>query len=348
MLEKYLMQLFTDIAEIITIKGEHKFTAFEIVNACDSKHAGMEGFYVADSHNGKLFYEMLRNFPTFEDNVRECIKTKKQFIFSDDNSYCITPLICKGEVPGIITVGFGCSAAPFGEQEKKLLLELSRDVVCGALELQKYQDLSNTKDFKHKFNTIVFDTYCAISITYEKYDNFRSGHQARVAALSSAIAKKLKLNQKDTAEILLGAAIHDIGKLYIRSSILNRPGKLITEEYQIIKKHPEFGIELVKNIKFNSKIPKNIILQHHERYDGSGYPYGLKGKEIPIESLIVAVADVVEAMTALRSYHPAYSIEEALNEIKRNKNILFDPEVVDICIELFEKDGFNFPRAGEN
>lgn len=343
MMEKYLKKLFSNLSEIITIKGEHKFTAIEIINKCNKQGIGIKPFLVADSKNGKLFYEIFRNYKMFQNAVEKCTKTKKQIILND-GSYCITPLICKDEVPGIITVCFEGSRIIFGKKEKQLLIELSKNAVCGALSLQNRTKQLNAKEFKLEYNNILFKTLWSVSESFEKYDNYRAGHQHRVALLARAIAKKMRLNTKYVDEIFWGASIHDIGKLFIPSGILNRPGKLIFGEYEIIKKHPEFGLKIVKDIKFNSKIPRNIIIQHHERIDGSGYPSGIKGDAIPIESRIVTVADVVEAMTSLRSYHKAFSIKYALNELEINKGTLFDPQVVDVCVELFTRGKFKFDK----
>lgn len=345
MIEKYLQQLFNAIAEIITIKGEYKFAAIEIIDECSKKHMGIKGFIAADSKNGMLSYEMLSNYKVFKDAIEKCIATRKQVFLNNYQSYCLTPLICQGQVAGVITVAFDSRDKIFGKQEKELLLDLSLDIVCGALLLRQQIKQLKSKNFPQIYNKILLKTLYFLSITYEKYDNFRSGHQARVASLSFAIAKKMALKASVIDQILLGAAIHDIGKLYIRSTILNRPGKLITEEYKIIKRHPEFGVQIVKKVKFVSKIPTNIILYHHERFNGFGYPNSMKGKKIPLEARIVAVADVIEAMTAFRSYHPAFSISEALNELNINKGIQFDPEVVDICMNLFVKEKFKFVNA---
>lgn len=135
--------------------------------------------------------------------------------------------------------------------------------------------------------------------------------------------------------------VHDIGKISIPSEILSKPGKLAREEFNLILSHPVSGYEIVKNINFPGSVAE-IIYQHHEKMNGSGYPRGLKGKKILLEARILCVADVVEAMSSHRPYRPAHGIEKALEEIVKNKGTLYDPAVVDVCVDLFRKGGFEF------
>jgi len=135
--------------------------------------------------------------------------------------------------------------------------------------------------------------------------------------------------------------IHDIGKINVPASILARPGKVSEIEFDMIKTHSQVGYDIIKRIEFPWPIA-DIILQHHERIDGSGYPKGLKGKDIKFEAKILAVADVVEAMASHRPYRPALGVDKALEEIKQGKGKLYDPEVADACVRLFEKEKFDF------
>jgi putative nucleotidyltransferase with HDIG domain len=145
--------------------------------------------------------------------------------------------------------------------------------------------------------------------------------------------------------IEVASLLHDIGKVYIPTDILLKPGKLSKIEWEFIKMHPIYGVQIVKNIEFPWDISK-IILQHHERLDGSGYPQGLKNGEILLEAKILSVADVVEAMTSVRPYKMKYSINETLEEIKKFEGIFYDKDSVRITIEIFKK-GFNFENAEE-
>ena len=152
------------------------------------------------------------------------------------------------------------------------------------------------------------------------------------------LAEKMRLPQETIEAIKLAAEVHDIGKIHIPAEILSKPGQLSELEYNIIKTHPQVGYEVLKNIEFPWPIAE-IVHQHHERLDGSGYPQGLKNDQILLEARIIAVADVVEAMASHRPYRPAKAIQEALQEIQKNKGKLYDPEVVEACLSLF-KEGY--------
>ena len=141
--------------------------------------------------------------------------------------------------------------------------------------------------------------------------------------------------------VYMAGLVHDIGKISIPAEILNKPGKLEPEEFEIIKKHPQAGYEILKDIEFPWPLAE-IVLQHHERWDGSGYPLGLRDGEILLEARILAVADVVEAMASHRPYRPALGVEVALKEIERGRGILYDPDVVDACIRVLTQLGFQF------
>jgi putative nucleotidyltransferase with HDIG domain len=177
----------------------------------------------------------------------------------------------------------------------------------------------------------------AISITIEMRDPYTAGHQRRVAHLAEAIATKMNLPTTKIEGIKFAAQIHDIGKIYVPAEILSKPTKLTELEYTIIKTHPQAGYEILKNIEFPWPIA-DIVLQHHERLDGSGYPAGLKDGEILLEARILAVADVVEAMSSHRPYRPSFGLDKAMEEINLNSEILYDPQAVAACQQLlFEK-----------
>jgi putative nucleotidyltransferase with HDIG domain len=185
------------------------------------------------------------------------------------------------------------------------------------------------------------DTINTLASITENRDPYTSGHQKKVAYLAINISEELGLSSEETEALGTAAMIHDIGKIAIPASILSRPGKITDVEFEMIKTHPRTGYDIIKNIKFPYPIDE-IILQHHERLDGSGYPRGLKGKDIMLEAKILAVADVVEAMSSHRPYRPALGIDKALEEIDKNKGILYDPDVVRACKNLFIKKKFKF------
>lgn len=191
-------------------------------------------------------------------------------------------------------------------------------------------------DLKRAFE----ETINTLSSIIEIRDLYTSGHQKRVAELSSRIGERMGLDDDSIRLLRIAGLLHDIGKISVPGDILNKPGKLSPLEFEMVKTHPSLGYEILKNISYFPELAK-IVLQHHERLDGSGYPQGLKDGEILLAARILAVADVVEAMTSHRPYRPAYNLEEALEEIKKNRYKLYDPDVVDACVELF-KEGFRF------
>ncbi|WP_127478221.1 PAS domain S-box protein [Sulfurivermis fontis] len=184
-------------------------------------------------------------------------------------------------------------------------------------------------------------TIQAIAVTIEKRDPYTAGHQQRVAELATAIAGEMGLPEEQREGLRLGALIHDIGKIYVPAEFLNRPGHLSDTEFEIIQSHPVMGHDIVKGIEFPWPVAQ-MVVQHHERLDGSGYPKGLKGDEILLEARILAVADVVEAMASHRPYRAALPLEEALVEIERFRGVRYDPVVVDACLRLFREKGFTW------
>ena len=185
-------------------------------------------------------------------------------------------------------------------------------------------------------------TIDAIAAMVESRDPFTAGHQRRVAALSCAIARKMGFSADKIHGIGLAATIHDLGKIHIPAEILSKPGKLSKIEYDLIKTHSQAGYNIIKDVQFPWWPVGQMVLQHHERLDGSGYPQGLKDKQILPEVKILAVADVVEAMMSHRPYRPSLGVDAALEEISRQRGVLYDPEAVDCCIALFRDNSFDF------
>jgi HD-GYP domain-containing protein (c-di-GMP phosphodiesterase class II) len=186
-------------------------------------------------------------------------------------------------------------------------------------------------------------TIQAISMTVEKRDPYTSGHQQRVANLAKAIAKELELPESQIESIYLAAGIHDIGKISLPAEILVKPIPLSDIEISLIQIHAQAGYDILKGIEFPWAIA-DIVLQHHERMDGSGYPLGLAGEDIVFEARIICVADVVETMASHRPYRPSIGMDKALEEITQNRGVLYDPRVVDACLNLFNAKSFEFPN----
>jgi len=184
-------------------------------------------------------------------------------------------------------------------------------------------------------------TIFALTMTVEYRDPYTAGHQQRVSDLASAIAKEMGFSKDKIMGIRMAGVLHDIGKIAIPVEILSKPGRLSKTEFELIKNHSQVGYDILKSIKFPWPISQ-IVLQHHERIDGSGYPDGLLGKEMLIESKILGVADVVEAMASHRPYRPALGIDKALEEISNNKGKCYDAEAANACLKIFKEKEFEF------
>jgi PAS domain S-box-containing protein/putative nucleotidyltransferase with HDIG domain len=190
-------------------------------------------------------------------------------------------------------------------------------------------------------------TIQAMALTVESRDAYTAGHQRRVAGLAAAIAAELGLPDHRIDSIRMAGLIHDIGKISLPIDILSKPGRLTDTEFDLIKDHPQAGYEILKGIDFPWPLAQ-IVLQHHERHDGSGYPAGLSGKDILLEARVLSVADVVEAMGSHRPYRPALGLGAALDEIVQKKNILYDPRIVDACLRLFTEKGYKLDQTTPN
>jgi len=193
----------------------------------------------------------------------------------------------------------------------------------------------NFKNLKKVMNS----TVQAITTTIEKRDPYTSGHQQRVADLSRTLARSIGLSDNEVEGIYIAAAIHDIGKISLPAEILSKPVQLSDIEVSLIQAHSQTGYDILKGIEFPWPIAE-IVLQHHERLDGSGYPRGLRGDNILMAARIIGVADVVETMASHRPYRPSRGIDKALEEITQNKGVLYEPRVVEACLNIFENREF--------
>lgn len=224
--------------------------------------------------------------------------------------------------------------------EKRLLEESNRQYREHLQELvtQRTQALNASSARLH---STVLGVIRAMSVTVEIRDPYTAGHQHRVAALAQAIATNLGCPPAIVASVYFASLIHDLGKIMIPSEILSKPGKLVEPEMAIIRMHPQQGFEILKNIEFPWPIAE-LVLQHHERMDGSGYPNHLKQDEILLGARILCVADVVEAMAAHRPYRPSLGLNLALKEIRQGRGRIYDANVVDCCNVLFTGNSFHF------
>jgi len=211
------------------------------------------------------------------------------------------------------------------------------------------QDIGEKKRAEQKIHEYVerlekamLGTINAVSTMSELRDPYTTGHERRVGSLAAAIATELGLPADTVKGLEIIGNLHDIGKIYVPAEILSRPGKLTPAEFELIKSHPQQGYEILKDVDFPWPVAQ-VVLQHHERLDGSGYPNGLKGDAILPEARIIAVADVVEAMSSHRPFRPGHGVGVALDEIIKNRGRLYDEKAVDACVRLFREKGYALP-----
>jgi HD-GYP domain-containing protein (c-di-GMP phosphodiesterase class II) len=203
------------------------------------------------------------------------------------------------------------------------------------MQLEIHHNFENLKK-------VMNSTVQAITRTIDKRDPYTSGHQHRVADLSRTIAREIGFLENEIEGIYIAAAIHDIGKISIPAEILSKPVQLSDIEISLIQAHSQTGYDILKGIEFPWPIAE-IVLQHHERLDGSGYPRGLAGDDVLMAARIIGVADVVETMASHRPYRPSMGIDKALEEITQNRGVLYEPLVVDACLEIFNNKAFQLP-----
>ena len=258
---------------------------------------------------------------------------------------CIAlPLIGGKKVFGSLTA-YAAEPDAFDKEEATLLTELANDIAYGIGVMETRSKHRKAEDaLKQSFGTLrkVLDgTVYALAEMSQQRDPYTAGHQRRVAQLACVIAREMGLSENQIEGIRMSALLHDIGKMNVPSEILTRPGQISDLETGIIEAHARAGYEILRTIEFPWPVA-STVLQHQERLDGSGYPAGLSDGEILLEARILAVADVVEAMSSHRPYRATLGMSKALKEISRNRGVLYDPDVVDACLILLTKKKFKF------
>jgi len=223
---------------------------------------------------------------------------------------------------------------------KNIFLKIS--IIPGTKKsVSSLMDITERKQAEEKLKKTMDATLETMSKIIEVKDPYTAGHQQRVSQLAVSISKELNFLQEQVEGIKIASLIHDIGKIGIPTEILNKSIALSDIEFSLIKAHSQIGYDILKSIDFSYPVAE-IVLQHHEKIDGSGYPKGLKGDDISLEAKIICVADVVEAMSSHRPYRPALGSDKALEEISKNKGILYDTIVVNACVKLFKEKGFKW------
>ncbi|MBC2717249.1 MAG: response regulator [Desulfobacteraceae bacterium] len=281
------------------------------------------------------------------DGFEVCAKLKADQCYQDVEVIFITALSdAKYIAQGFETGAVDYITKPFKAAEVKARVQthMSLKKMKEALNKQNIiledQVKNKTAQLQEMFNA----TVGGMALMAESRDPYTAGHQHRVAEYASDIAKNMGLPDDQIEAIRISGLLHDIGKIRTPVSLLNRPGKLLKAEWELIKTHPAVGFKILKQIPFPWPIAE-IVYQHHERIDGSGYPRGLKGDETLLEAKILAVADVIEAISSHRPYRPALSIESAFNEVKSHKGKLFDETVVDSSLSASKNNHWETPPA---
>lgn len=252
-------------------------------------------------------------------------------------SCAVIPLPESVDIDGLLIV-FSFAADRFDSDTLSLLSRLTDDLGFGISDIRvRAEHNENQKKLVRSFDQAIE----AIATTTELRDPYTAGHQARVADLAAAIATEMGLSSEIRSTILMAAGVHDIGKIQVPAEILTYPGRLSPAQFEIIKSHPQAGFQILEKISFTQPIAE-IVLQHHERLDGSGYPRQLKGEQILIEAQIISVADTVEAMSSHRPYRAGLGIDAALKEVCDHKGTQYNAEAVDACLYLFKHKGYEF------
>jgi putative nucleotidyltransferase with HDIG domain len=252
------------------------------------------------------------------------------------------PLISKKRTLGALNI-YAAEPDAFDADEVNLLTELANNVTygIGALEMRSKREQAEAglKESFEKLKKALNGTVYALTEILQRRDPYTAGHQGRVAELACAIAREMGLSEDRLEGVRMAGLLHDIGKIYVPSEILARPGRISDLETDIIETHAQVGYEILKTIEFPWPVLETV-LQHQERLDGSGYPSGLKGDDILLEARILAVADVVEAMSSHRPYRPTLGMDKALKEISDYRGVRYDADAVDACLRLFNEKGY--------
>ena len=253
---------------------------------------------------------------------------------ADHGHYCV-PILSTDRVLGVLTL-YVRKGYAHDEREVEFL-DIVAGTLAGIIDLRQREH--EREKLLDRLKKALAATIDAMSAAVEARDRYTASHQRRVTLLVNAIAREMGVDNEVLQAVSMAGEVHDLGKLHIPSEILSKPGKLTPLEFQMVKEHPQEGYAILKNIDFPWPIA-DMVLQHHERLDGSGYPQGLKHGDITVEARILAVADVFEAMSSHRPYRPALGADAALEELQNNRGKLFDPDAVDACVRLVRDKGF--------
>ena len=319
------------------LKKENEKNLAILHNASDGIHIlNREGYLIeaSDSFCAMLGYQRFeiigKNVTIWDEGFSETLLSKRF-----ENS---TPLLFETRYRrkdgSLFDVEINSCNVPL--ENKQVLFCSSRDITGRKVAEKKIND------YLQQVENMMISTLQVVANIVEVHDPYTAGHEQHVGIIASDIAREMGWPEEKCENIKLIGLVHDIGKISIPAEILSKPGKFSSIEYDLVKTHAEQGYQILKDIKFPMPIAR-IIREHHERMDGSGYPQGLKGEEAMPESRILAVADVLEAMSSHRPYRPSLGIDAAISEIETHRGILFDPEVVDAMLRLIREKGYQLP-----
>jgi response regulator RpfG family c-di-GMP phosphodiesterase len=285
--------------------------------------------------------------PVVNENTREnpnIILWREELLKRGFNSSIALPLIYKEDVLGVLTI-YATEPEAYDKSEIERLMGLANDLAYGIcairIRIERIEAGEEIKQHLDKLQKALAGTIKVVASTVEVRDPYTAGHQRRVAILARAIAEEMGLTDHQIEGIFMAGVVHDLGKIYVPAEILSKPSRLTDIEFNLIRTHSQVGYDLLKTIDFPWPIAQ-IVHQHHERLNGSGYPQGLSSEQILIEAKIICVADVVEAMASHRPYRPARGIDEALEHIQEESGNLYDSKSVDMCFRLFSEKEFQF------
>jgi putative nucleotidyltransferase with HDIG domain len=267
----------------------------------------------------------------------ECSQWQARALDYGYRSAIALPLMAGANVIGTFNI-YASDSGGFGTQEVTLLSEMANDIGYGIETLRVRHD---HQQFVERLQASMESTIQALASAVELRDPYTAGHQRRVAQLSVAVSRSMGWTEEQTQVVYLAGVVHDIGKIAVPAEILSKPGRLSETEMMLVREHASAGYDILRPVDFPWPIAQ-IVLQHHERMDGSGYPQGLQGDAILPEARILAVCDVVEAMTTHRPYRPGLGFDVALQEIESGRGTAFDPEVVDACVRVIRDERFAF------
>ncbi len=304
----------------------------------------MQHYNGAFARKEALVFEELKHVQNFEILVNK--KEGRAIHYEDiqrEMTYlraavCV-PSFYKKELMGILILGHKLSGEAYAEEEIRLFVTLANDVAMAVKNAELIKDLKTAYDKEHN---LFIQTAVALATAIDARDRYTHGHSERVSHYSLVIAKelidsgKLPYDREFMETVQLSALLHDVGKIGIRDQVLNKPGKLTPEEYEIMKTHVVIGASIIKPVNGLNQLSDGI-LYHHERYDGKGYPHGRKGKDIPIIGMIVNVADSYDTIVTARAYKSSVPAEDAFKELLRCSGSQFDPDIVEAFHNAYKK-----------